>query len=47
MMGLMMGLMMVLTLALLLVPFIPGLRSPPGMLGLHRLIWRDHRTHCS
>jgi hypothetical protein len=40
------GLMMVLTLALLLLPFIPGLRSLPRMLRVHRLIWRDyHRTH--
>ena len=40
------GLMMVLTLALLLLPFIPGLRALPRVLGVHRLIWRDyHRTH--
>jgi len=40
------GLMMVLTLALLLLPFIPGLRTLPRVLGVHRLIWRDyHRTH--
>jgi hypothetical protein len=36
------GLMMVLSLALVLVPFIPGLRSLPRRLGVHRLIWRDH-----
>jgi len=36
------ALMMVLSLALLLVPFIPGLRSVPRWVGLHRLIWRDY-----
>jgi hypothetical protein len=36
------ALMMVLSLALVLVPFIPGLRSLPRHLGVHRLIWRDH-----
>ncbi|MEO9197711.1 MAG: hypothetical protein ABI206_03080 [Antricoccus sp.] len=35
------GLMMVLTLALTFVPFIPGLRSLPRHLGVHKLIWRD------
>ena len=34
------GLMMVLSAALVLVPFIPGLRSLPRWLGVHRLIWR-------
>jgi hypothetical protein len=34
------GLMMVLTLGLVLVPFIPGLRSLPRHLRVHRLIWR-------
>jgi hypothetical protein len=34
------GLMAVLTLALILLPFIPGLRSLPRHLGVHRLIWR-------
>ncbi len=34
------GLMMLLTLALVLVPFIPGVRSLPRALGVHRLIWR-------
>jgi hypothetical protein len=34
------GVMAVLTLALVLIPFIPGLRSLPKHLGLHRLIWR-------
>jgi hypothetical protein len=36
------GLMMVLTLGLVLVPFIPGLRSIPRWVPLHRLIWRDY-----
>ena len=40
------GLMMVLTLALVLVPFIPGLRSIPRWIPVHRLIWRDYyREH--
>jgi hypothetical protein len=40
------GLMMVLTLALVFVPFIPGLRSLPRLLPVHRLIWRDwYRGH--
>ncbi len=34
------GLMAILTLGLVLVPFIPGLRSLPKHLGVHRLIWR-------
>lgn len=36
------ALMMLLTLALLLVPFIPGVRSIPRLIPLHRLIWRDY-----
>jgi len=36
------GLMMLLSAALVAVPFIPGLRSLPRKLGIHRLIWRDH-----
>jgi hypothetical protein len=36
------GIMMVLTLALICVPFIPGLRSLPRRLGVYRLIWREH-----
>jgi hypothetical protein len=36
------ALMMLLSLALILVPFIPGLRSMPRKLGVHRLIWRDY-----
>ena len=35
------GVMMLLTLALIFVPFIPGLRSLPKHLGVHRLIWRQ------
>jgi hypothetical protein len=34
------GLMMVLTAALVFLPYIPGLRSLPRYLGVHRLIWR-------
>jgi hypothetical protein len=34
------GVMAVLTALLVLVPFIPGLRSLPKHLGVHRLIWR-------
>jgi hypothetical protein len=34
------GLMAVLTLVFILVPFIPGLRALPRVLGVHRLIWR-------
>jgi hypothetical protein len=37
------GLMMVLTALLVFVPFIPGLRSLPRHLRLHRLIWRNYR----
>jgi hypothetical protein len=36
------GLMMLLSAILLLLPFIPGLRSLPRYLGVHRLIWRDY-----
>ena len=34
--------MMILTLILVLVPFIPGLRSIPRWSRLYRLIWRQH-----
>jgi hypothetical protein len=34
--------MAVLTLALVLVPFIPGLRNIPQVIPLYRLIWRDY-----
>jgi hypothetical protein len=36
------GLMMVLTAGLLLIPFIPGLRSVPRWSRVYRLIWREH-----
>ena len=36
------GLMMLLSAALVLVPFIPGLRALPRRLRVYRLIWRDH-----
>jgi len=36
------GLMAVLSLALVLVPFIPGIRSIPRWVPVHRLIWRDY-----
>jgi hypothetical protein len=40
------ALMMVLTLALMFLPFIPGLRSIPRWIPVHRLIWRDYyRKH--
>ncbi len=40
------GLMMLLTLGLTLLPFIPGLRSIPRWIPVHRLIWRDYyRRH--
>lgn len=39
------GLMALLSLGLVLVPFIPGVRSLPRWLGVYRLIWRDwYRT---
>lgn len=34
------GLMVLLTVGLVLLPWIPGLRSLPRHLGVHRLIWR-------
>jgi hypothetical protein len=40
------ALMMLLTLLLMLVPFIPGLRSIPRVIPVHRLVWREwYRTH--
>jgi hypothetical protein len=36
------AIMTVCSLALLLVPFIPGVRDLPRLLPLHRLIWRDY-----
>jgi hypothetical protein len=42
------ALMMVLTLGLVLLPLIPGLRSIPRWVPVHRLIWRDYyRAHPS
>lgn len=35
------GVMALLTAALVLLPYIPGLRSLPKHLGVHRLIWRN------
>ncbi|WP_231497275.1 hypothetical protein [Arthrobacter sp. MA-N2] len=37
--------MVILTLLLTLVPFIPGLRSLPRRIPVHRLIWRDYYKH--
>jgi hypothetical protein len=40
------GLMMLLTLGFVIVPFIPGVRSVPRWIPVHRLIWRDYyRAH--
>jgi len=39
------GLMMLLSIGLVLLPFIPGLRSIPRWIPLHRLIWRDWYRH--
>ena len=40
------GLMMLLSLGLVLVPFLPGIRSLPRWIPVHRLIWRDYyRAH--
>jgi hypothetical protein len=36
------ALMMLLTLLLMFLPFIPGLRSIPRWIPIHRLIWRDY-----
>jgi len=36
------GLMLLLTLLLILVPFIPGLRTLPRWIPLHRLVWKDY-----
>ena len=36
------ALMMLLTLVLLLVPFIPGLRSVPRWTRIYKLVWRDY-----
>jgi hypothetical protein len=40
------GLMMILSLGFVLVPFLPGVRSLPRWIPIHRLIWRDYyREH--
>jgi hypothetical protein len=36
------GLMMVLTLLLMFLPFIPGLRSIPRWIPIHKLVWRNY-----
>ncbi len=36
------GIMLVLTLLLTLVPYIPGIRSLPRWIPIHRLVWRDY-----
>ena len=35
------GMITALSLALLLIPFIPGLRDIPKLIPIHRLVWRD------
>ena len=37
-----MGIMVLLTTLLVLVPFIPGIRSIPRLVPIHRLIWRNY-----
>jgi hypothetical protein len=40
------GIMVVLSLGLMLLPFIPGLRSVPRWIPVHRYIWREwYREH--
>jgi hypothetical protein len=39
------SLMALLALAFLLVPFIPGVRSIPRWIPVHRLIWREYYRH--
>jgi hypothetical protein len=40
------GLMMLLTAGFILVPFLPGIRSIPRWIPVHRLIWREYyRAH--
>jgi len=34
--------MAVLSIGLVLVPFIPGVRSLPRWIPIHRVIWRDY-----
>ena len=41
-----MAVMGVLSLALVLIPFLPGIRDIPRWIPIYRIIWRDHyRTH--
>ncbi len=40
--SLVMAIMGVLSLALILIPFIPGLRDIPRWVPIYRLIWREH-----
>jgi hypothetical protein len=35
----------ILSLALICVPFTPGIRSIPRHIRLYRLIWRDYYRH--
>src|SRR5579875_1205472 len=37
-----MAIMAVLSLALVLIPFLPGIRDIPRRIPVHRLIWREH-----
>jgi hypothetical protein len=39
-----MAIIVLLTLLLILVPFIPGVRSIPRMVPIHRLIWRNYHA---
>jgi hypothetical protein len=39
---LVMGVMGVLTFALILIPFLPGIRDLPRRIPIYKLIWRDH-----
>jgi hypothetical protein len=41
------ALMMLLTLLLMFLPFIPGLRTIPRWIPIHRLIWRDYYRRSS
>jgi len=41
------GLMMALSVLLILVPFIPGLRSIPRKTRIYRVIWREHYRETS
>jgi hypothetical protein len=41
------GIMALLTLAMVLVPFIPGVRSQTKVPRVYRLIWREHYRNAS